>query len=89
MGPDLGHLHVGEMNRKPPQEGRMPWRGIAAALFDIRYDGHVVMEPFTQTGGQVGRDIKVWRDLSGGASREEMDNAVACSVRFLRGLFEK
>jgi D-psicose/D-tagatose/L-ribulose 3-epimerase len=89
IGKDLGHMHVGEMNRKPPQEGRMPWREIAGALREIGFDGNVVMEPFTQMGGQVGRDIKVWRDISGGATQEEMDAAVAKSVRFLRSLFER
>lgn len=33
------------------------------ALRDINYDAYIVMESFVKMGGEVGRDIKVWRDL--------------------------
>ncbi len=83
-GKSLGHLHVGEANRKPPRPGRMPWAEIAAALQVIGYDGNVVMEPFVTMGGQVGKDIKIWRDLSHGAPLSRLDQDVADSVAFLR-----
>ncbi|MDL2254513.1 sugar phosphate isomerase/epimerase [Ruminococcaceae bacterium OttesenSCG-928-I18] len=83
-GASLGELHVGEANRRPPREGRMDWKGIFSALKAIRYDGLVVMEPFVQMGGQVGRDIKVFRDLSKGASQQKLDKEAAASVAFLR-----
>lgn len=86
-GKDLGHLHVGEANRKPPCDGRMPWREIAGALHEIGYDGNVVMEPFVTMGGQVGKDIHVWRDISRGASAEQLDADAARSVEFLRRTF--
>lgn len=88
-GKDLGHLHIGEANRKPPQPGRMPWEEISQALNDIGYDGYVVMEPFVMEGGQVGRDIKVWRDISNGATLEQLDEEAAKSVAFIREIFEK
>ena len=88
-GKYLGHLHVGEANRKPPREGRMPWKEIARALHDINYTGAVVMEPFVTMGGQVGKDIHIWRDISQGASQHELDTAVQESVIFLRNTFEK
>jgi D-psicose/D-tagatose/L-ribulose 3-epimerase len=87
-GRDLGHMHIGEANRKPPRPGRMPWEEIAGALHDIGYNGNVVMEPFVSMGGQVGRDIKIWRDISGGASEQALDADAAASVAFIRGLFE-
>ena len=87
VGSRLGHLHVGEGNRKLPGEGSLPWKEIGEALRSIKFDGGVVMEPFYLDGGQVGKDIKVWRDLSDGASRQEMDNKIAESLKFLRANF--
>lgn len=62
-GKKLSALHIGETNRKPPGMGRMPWAEIRAALDDIDFRGPLVMEPFITSGGRVGRDIGVWRDL--------------------------
>ncbi len=59
----LGHLHIGENNRMPPGYGHIPWQELASALKEVGYQGHVVMEPFIKPGGQVGRDIRVHRDL--------------------------
>lgn len=83
----LGHLHVGEANRKLPGQGRMPWAEIGSALKSVNFDGCVVMEPFVLEGGQIAQDIKVWRDLSLGASPEELDQQAAESVCFLRRVF--
>ncbi|MGE4485994.1 MAG: sugar phosphate isomerase/epimerase family protein [Oscillospiraceae bacterium] len=87
VGPLLGRLHVGEANRRPPREGRMPWREIADVVHDTGYDGDIVMEPFVTMGGQVGRDISIWRDISRGASPEDLDRDAAESVAFLRRVF--
>lgn len=54
-GPLLGHLHVGEGNRKVPGKGHLPWKEIGKALRDIHFDKGVVMEPFVLEGGQVGK----------------------------------
>jgi D-psicose/D-tagatose/L-ribulose 3-epimerase len=64
-GKRLASLHLGEPNRKLPGmgSGRMPWAEIKKALDDIDYAGPLVMEPFIMKGGQIGRDIGVWRDL--------------------------
>jgi D-psicose/D-tagatose/L-ribulose 3-epimerase len=86
-GDRLGHLHVGEGNRKLPGKGSMPWEEIGKALRDIGYDKAVVMEPFVKPGGQVGKDIKVWRDLSGGADAETMDREIKDSLAFLKREF--
>jgi D-psicose/D-tagatose/L-ribulose 3-epimerase len=88
-GPYLGHFHIGEANRKPPHSGgRMDWAGIGKALNETGYKGAVVMEPFVLMGGQVGSDIKIWRDISGGAGEKELDEAAAKSVAFIRQVFE-
>lgn len=89
-GHRLGHLHVGENNRKLPGQGTMiPWEEIGEALHKVNYDGTVVMEPFVIDGGEVGRDIRVWRKLKEDCSEEALDREAAESVKYLRGVFEK
>ncbi|MGV1941645.1 sugar phosphate isomerase/epimerase family protein [Agrobacterium sp. 22-211-1] len=83
-GPLLGHFHTGESNRRVPGKGRMPWQEIGLALRDINYTGAVVMEPFVKTGGTIGSDIKVWRDLSNGADIAKMDEDARNSLAFSR-----
>ncbi len=80
-GPYLKSLHLGETNRKPPGMGRMPWAEIRSALDDISYTGPLVMEPFVKPGGQVGRDIGVWRDLIPNA---DLDELAAQAVVFVK-----
>jgi D-psicose/D-tagatose/L-ribulose 3-epimerase len=62
-GRRLEQLHLGETNRKPPGMGRMPWGEIRQALDDVGFEGSLVMEPFVTMGGQVARDIGVWRPI--------------------------
>ncbi len=83
-GPLLGHFHTGESNRRVPGKGRMPWHEIGQALREINYGGAVVMEPFVKTGGTIGSDIKVWRDLSEGADIAKMDEDARNSLAFSR-----
>jgi len=86
-GRRLGHLHVGEGNRKVPGKGHIPWNEIDKALRDIHYEMAVVMEPFVLEGGKVGSDIKVWRDLSGNATADRMDKEIKTSLMFLKQAF--
>ena len=84
-GPLLGHFHVGEANRRSPGPGgRFDWEEIGKVLKEINYDGYVVMEPFVQMGGQVGKDISIWRDMSHGATEAMLDKDAADSVAYLR-----
>jgi D-psicose/D-tagatose/L-ribulose 3-epimerase len=66
-GGHLGHFHIGENNRKPPGRGHIPWSEIGSSLKSVGYQGWVVMEPFLMKGGEVGRDIRVNRDVMPGA----------------------
>ena len=77
----LGHFHLGEPNRRPPGRGRMPWPEIFGALREINYQGALVMEPFLIPGGEVGRDIAVYRYLPGS---DDLDGEAARSVQFVR-----
>jgi D-psicose/D-tagatose/L-ribulose 3-epimerase len=70
-GSHLGHLHIGENNRRPPGYGHIPWDDLIQAIYQIGYQGNIVMEPFLMPGGQVGRDIRVFRDLSVGINLDE------------------
>lgn len=81
----LGHFHVGEANRRcPGPGGRFDWGEIGNVLKEIGYEGYVVMEPFVTMGGQVGKDISIWRDLSHGATEARLDQDAADSVAYLR-----
>ncbi|MBR4761925.1 MAG: sugar phosphate isomerase/epimerase [Clostridia bacterium] len=80
----VGHFHIGEPNRKTPGTGRMPWGEIFGALRDIDYNGMIVMEPFIRVGGQVGKDIKVFRDLSNNATEAQMDKMAAEAASFVK-----
>ena len=84
-GDKLGHLHIGENNRMPPGYGHIPWTEIGAALRQIDYQGHVVMEPFLMPGGQVGSDIRVFRDLSVGL---DLDDEARKALLFMRGVLK-
>jgi D-psicose/D-tagatose/L-ribulose 3-epimerase len=77
----LGHFHLGESNRRPPGRGRLPWPEIFGALREIDYKDAVVMEPFLVPGGEVGRDISVFRDLLG---KDDLDEEAAKSVKFVQ-----
>jgi D-psicose/D-tagatose/L-ribulose 3-epimerase len=83
-GPLLGHLHVGENNRRVPGKGMLPWHEIGTALRHIGYDGAVVLEPFVTMGGGIGSDIKVWRDLSENADEAKLDDDARRSLAFCR-----
>ncbi len=84
-GDKLGHFHIGENNRMPPGYGHIPWTEIGAALRKINYTGDVVMEPFVLPGGQVGSDIKVYRDLSLGL---DLDDEARKALWFMRGVLK-
>ena len=60
------------------------WMEIGRALRDINYRKAVVMEPFLLSGGSVGHDIRVWRDLSGNATPEQMDQYIKDSLAYLK-----
>ena len=60
----------------------MPWDEIFGGLAEIGYDGAISMEPFLMQGGEVGRDISVFRDLREGA---DLDEEARTALNFVRG----
>jgi len=86
-GDKLGHLHLGEQNRKVPGKGSLPWNEIGLALRDINYQGAAVMEPFVKKGGTIGSDIKIWRNLLPDTSEEILDRDAKASLEFVKHVF--
>lgn len=84
-GDKLGHFHIGENNRMPPGYGHIPWTEVGNALRRINYQKFVVMEPFLMPGGEVGRDIKVFRDMSVDL---ELDEEARKALLFIRGVLK-
>lgn len=85
----LGRLHVGENNRRlPMDETIIDWKKIGTALRQIGYQGDVVMEPFVIRGGEVGRDIRIWRDMVNDTSELALDEAARKSLIYLKQTFE-
>ena len=87
-GDMLGHVHVGECNRKlPGMNNSIDWPGVGQVLKEINYSKSVVMEPFLLSEGSIGESIRVWRDLSDGADMTAMDRYISDSLGFLRKTF--
>jgi D-psicose/D-tagatose/L-ribulose 3-epimerase len=80
-GSRLGHFHIGENNRRAPGRGRIPWKEVCGALKEIDYQGALSMEPFLMPGGEVGRDISVYRDLQDGL---DLDQEAGRALQFIR-----
>jgi D-psicose/D-tagatose/L-ribulose 3-epimerase len=80
-GSYLGHMHIGETNRRAPGCGKMAWDEIFQALKKIGYSGAIVMEPFLIPGGEIGRDIKIYRSLE----VEDLDVEAKRALDFVRG----
>ena len=57
------------------------WDEICKALKEINYRGAMVMEPFFMPGGEVGRDISVYRDLQNGI---DLDKEAKRALEFIR-----
>jgi len=88
-GPLLGSLHTGENNRTCPGRGHLNWDEIYQALSDIHYKNPIVSEPFVTMGGEVGRDIKVWRNLIQMPTEKALDEEARCLLEFEKKMLKK
>ena len=77
----MRQLHIGENNRKPPGLGHISWAEVKHALDDVGFDGSLVMEPFVLPGGQIARDIGIWRPI---VENPDLDGMARTSVLFVR-----
>lgn len=88
-GNRIGHIHLGEANRKLPGQGKqINWNELFGTLRDMKYDGMFIFEPFTLHGGEVGRDVKLWRDLSNNATPEKLTIELSDCISFCKNKFE-
>ena len=88
-GNKLVGFHVGENNRSVPGRGHLDWNEIFGALKEVEYKGRIVAEPFVVRGGDVGRDIYVWRDLVTCTDEENLDREALFMLDFERKMLEK
>jgi len=78
----LGHLHIGENNRNlPGQGGHIPWDEVVHGIKKINYEGDIVMEPFIIPGGEVAREVRLWRNMRIGIN---LDEKVKEALTFIR-----
>jgi len=82
-------FHTGENNRTAPGRGHLDWDEIFKALSDVNFKGRIVSEPFVMSGGQVGRDIFVWRDLVDDISEAAIDAEAAYLLKFEKDMLKK
>ncbi|MDO4277010.1 MAG: sugar phosphate isomerase/epimerase [Eubacteriales bacterium] len=87
-GEHLGSFHTGDNNRRCPGRGHINFDEIFQALADINYKGRIVSEPFVQMGGEVGRDIKVWRNLDV-PEESYLDKEAAYLLKFEQDMLRK
>lgn len=88
-GEKLIGFHVGENNRSVPGRGHLNWDEIFSALKEVNYKGRIVAEPFVVRGGEVGRDIFVWRDLVDNTSEESLDKEALFMLEFEKKMLKK
>lgn len=88
-GDMLVGFHTGENNRTAPGRGHLDWDEIFKALADIDYKGRIVSEPFVVTGGQVGKDICVWRNLVADTSEQAIDAEAKFLLDFEKSMVAK
>ena len=89
VGNKLTSFHTGENNRTAPGRGHLDWDEIFGALAKINYKGRIVSEPFVMEGGEVGRDIHVYRNLLENPTEEKIDAEAAYLLNFEREMLKK
>ena len=85
----LTSFHTGENNRTAPGRGHLNWDEIFKALADIGYQKRIISEPFIMQGGEVGRDIHVYRDLIENPSEARIDEEAAYLLNFEKEMLKK
>ncbi len=89
VGDKLTSFHTGENNRTAPGRGHLDWDEIFGALADINYKGRIVSEPFVMEGGEVGRDIHVYRNLVENPTEERIDAEAKYLLEFEKNMLKK
>jgi len=83
VGSRLIQVHSNENNRGTPGAGHVPWKEVAQALKDIKFDGVMVIESFTSKVKSIARAAAIWRPLA-----PSQDALAADGVVFLHKLMK-
>lgn len=84
----LAHMHICQNNRKIPAPGGLvDWISIVQALKKISFSGRLVMEPFVLTGGPVGHDLRIWRDLIPDTTVMGLNKELSKGLTYIKSLF--
>jgi D-psicose/D-tagatose/L-ribulose 3-epimerase len=75
-------FHACSNDRGTPGDDHLPWRAIAEALRDVRYDGPVVIEAFTPEVREIARAVSIWRPLA-----RSQDSLAMDGLNHLRAVF--
>jgi len=81
VGSRLVQVHSNENNRGTPGAGHIPWKEVAQALKDIKFDGILVIESFTSKVKSIAKAAAIWRPLA-----SSQDALAADGVVFLKEL---
>ena len=60
----LCHVHTSENDRGIPGTGHVDWDGLFRGLFEIHYDGWVVLESFFKSIPEIADFTPIWRTLA-------------------------
>ncbi len=85
----LKGFHTGDNNRQAPGRGHIDWDEVFGALAEIGYKERIVSEPFVMQGGEVGRDVHVYRDLIKNPSEEAIDAEAKYLLDFEKSMLKK
>lgn len=86
----LGHVHLGESNRKLPGQGsQIDWDKVFNGLKRVGYSERLLLEPFTKAFGTIGNNVFLWRDLSNNADEEQLIKEMKESIAFVKSKYEK
>ena len=85
----LKSFHTGDNNRRAPGRGHIDWDEVFGALSEIGYTGRIVSEPFVMQGGEVGRDIHVYRDLIENPCEATIDAEAKYLLEFEKNMLRK
>jgi D-psicose/D-tagatose/L-ribulose 3-epimerase len=83
-GEKLANIHLGERNRQLPGQGDIDFDEIFSKLKAINYKGIATIESFIVTGGQIGKDVGLFRDLSNGADNKQLDGYLKESLNYIK-----
>ncbi len=85
----LKSFHTGDNNRRAPGRGHINWDEVFSTLAEIGYKGRIVSEPFVMQGGEVGRDIHVYRDLIDNPCEQAIDEEAKYLINFEKEMLTK